>query len=100
MRGSPEPTALTALARGHAETQQAIAAAGAVPPLVKMLKAEGKHAAPGEGAADLQALGRVAHLAERALHQLDEDDASRQRFKVEACDDIELGAFDAAFSED
>jgi len=43
--------ALTALARGHAEAQQAIAAAGAVPPLVKMLKAEGKHAAPGEGAA-------------------------------------------------
>ena len=43
--------ALTALARGHFEAQQAIAAAGAVPPLVKMLKAEGKHAAPGEGAA-------------------------------------------------
>ena len=42
---------LTALARSRPESQDAIAAAGAVPSLVKMLKADGKHVAPDDSAA-------------------------------------------------
>ena len=42
---------LTALARSHRESQDAVAAAGAVPSLVKMLKADGKHVAPDDSAA-------------------------------------------------
>jgi hypothetical protein len=58
-------TTLTALARSGRERQEAVAAAGAVPSLVKMLKADGKHAAPDDSAAAALCLcSLMAHHAE------------------------------------